>query len=143
MSAAARDSAELQGFSIHAPPEDGAEAWGDVADEVDALARGETARVNLDLQSFADRTGGVLAGLRADDELYARFKRAAVAGLFEFGVIERLARHLPALWYVAHMQQEEEAAAQRAVPEATLDVASERRKRMLKVAKHYLEDDPD
>lgn len=144
MSAPAHNTAaEHQGFSIHAPPEDGAEAWGDVAEEVDALAHGETARVNLDLQSFADRAAGVLAGLRADDELYARFKRAAVAGLFEFAVIDRLARRLPALWYVAHMQQEEETAASRAVPEATLDAATERRKRMLKVAKHYLEEDAD
>jgi len=132
---------ELRGFTFHPPPEDGAEAWRAVQASIDALARGETTHVNLDVQDFADRAHIVVGELVDNPELLGRFRRLAVAGFFELAVIDRLVQHLPALWHVGHMQQEEGARSKRRVSQKTLDDADVRRRRMHRLAIYYRETD--
>jgi len=139
MTALAHDAdPQLKGFTLHPPPEDGATAWHDVQQAVDALARGETTHVNLDLQDFADRAHTVVSDLAHNPELLGRFRRLSVAGFFEFAVIDRLAQHLPALWYVGHMQQEEDARPKRLSPKMLAD-AEQRRRRMHRLGVYHLE----
>jgi hypothetical protein len=143
MTALAHDTdSQLKGFTLNPPPEDGAAAWRSVQQAVDALARGETTHVNLDLQDFADRAHVVVSDLTGNPKLLARFRRLSLADFFEFAVIDRLTQHLPALWYVGHMQQEESDRPKR-VSAKTLDDADQRRRRMHRVAFHYLEGDED
>jgi hypothetical protein len=133
---------QLTGFTLHPPPEDGATAWRGVQPAVDRLARGETTHVNLDLQDFADRAHTVVAELVANAELLGRLRRLSVAGFFEFAVIDRLTQHLPALWYVGHMQQEEGARPKRVSPKM-LDGAERLRRRMHRLAVYHLEGNED
>jgi len=135
--------ARAPGGSDPPPLEDAANAWRVVADEVDALVHGKTLRVNLDLQAFATRAGGVLTSLLAHDELRVAFERIAAAGFFDPTLLERLGRYLPALWYVAHMQKDEATTTSQALPPELLEAASQRRQRMLKVARHHLDEHPE
>jgi hypothetical protein len=129
----------LDADSIVPPPEDGEAAWVLVAKSVDEATRGETLKINLDMQEFCDRAYVTITELRANRELYTKFKRLGAAGFFEFAVIERLYLNLPALWYARHMQQEEDATHRRRAPAELIARASERRARMFRIANYHLE----
>jgi hypothetical protein len=133
-------SFDLSDITINPPPEEGFESWLLVADATDAAVRSDVAKVDLDLQDFADRGYAVVENLRADRVLYGKFKVLAAAGFFDFSIIERLLLQLSALWYTSHMQREGATQSQRPVPLSLIAQGTERRQRMYKLARYHVED---
>jgi hypothetical protein len=121
-------------------PQDGESAWKLVQREVDARIGGAVKSSYVERQYAAEKAIAAIEALHEEPVVYGVMKGLAALKTFRFDRLERTRTLAWALWYVRHCEKLDELAPDRMVSEATVKEAVEIRARVLRIARHYLED---
>ncbi len=126
------------------PPGEAADAWALVESEAMALSESELEPLHVDLQAAGETATAVVAEVRGDAALLARFNKVIEIGELPKGTFGRVMLLANAGWYVRHAQSLAESSHTTAqVPVALVERATELRVRMRKVAVYYFDKHPE
>lgn len=134
-------AAQSPTLTLVPPPNDDETVPAAVIRDLDALAMTRKLTLNVDVQVVARRIRATLRRVRSHP-VYEQLKTLASVGLFDFEVLNRLARNAPALWLIGHHARQERLQNNRVLSEEVATRATSVRMQLARVAQYHFGSDP-